>query len=129
MIIHCGTNNVENDDEEEVLRNFKTLSDSFSRDTTLTFSGIICRADKPYLNEKIDKINTSIQKLCLMDGPDFINNDNIQFRQKTVSREFYFTHPSIWVALNLKGVDTKITLMPKVTQTMYTKGLIIKRKM
>ena len=63
VIIHCGTNTVENDDEEENLRNFKILSDSFSRDTKLTFSGIIRRADKPYLNGKIDKINTSIQKL------------------------------------------------------------------
>ena len=53
VIIHCGTNNIENDDDpEEILRNFKTLSDSFSRDTKLTFSGIIRRADKLYLNEK-----------------------------------------------------------------------------
>ena len=63
VIIRCVTNNVENDDEEEILRNFKTLSDSSSRDAKLTFSGIIRRADEPYLNEKIDKINTSIQKL------------------------------------------------------------------
>ena len=56
MIIHYGTNNIENDDEEEILRNFKTLSGSFCRDTKLTFSGIIRRADKPYLNEKFDKI-------------------------------------------------------------------------
>ena len=77
VIIHCGTNNVENDDEEEILRNFKTLSDRFSRDTKLTFSGIIHRADKPYLNEKIDKIITSIQKLYLMKGHEFINNENM----------------------------------------------------
>ena len=80
MIIHCGTNNIENDDEEEIVRNFKTLSDSFSGDTKLTFSGIIRRVDKRYLNEKIDKINASGQKLCLMKGHDFINNNNIRFR-------------------------------------------------
>ena len=84
VISHCGTNNVENDDEEEILRNFKTLSDSFSRDTKLTFSGIIPGADKPYLNEKVDKINTSIQKLCLMKGHDFINNNNMRFRHLTL---------------------------------------------
>ena len=67
-IIHCGTNSVENDDEEEILRNFKTLSDSFSRDNKLNFSGIIRRAYKPCLNGKIDKINTSVKKLCLMKG-------------------------------------------------------------
>ena len=66
VIIHCGTNNIESYDKKEILRNFKTLSDIFSRDTKLTFFGIIRRADKHYLNERIDKINTSDQKLCLM---------------------------------------------------------------
>ena len=82
MVIHCRTNNVENDDEEEIFRNFKTLGDSFSRDTELNFSGYIRGADKRYLNEKIDidKISTSVQKVCFMKGNDFINNDNVRFR-------------------------------------------------
>ena len=35
-IIRCGTDNAVNDDDEEILTNFKNLSDSSSRDTKLT---------------------------------------------------------------------------------------------
>ena len=137
VIIHCGTNNVENDDKEEILRNFKTLSDSFSRDTKLTFSGIIHGADKPYLNEKLTRLTHQFKNSA---SSKDINNNNKQFRhlnrgglhinvagQKQLAMNFISLirasgHPGIRVALNLKCFDTKITLLPKVAQTWYIKA-------
>ena len=47
--------------------------------TKLTFSGIIRRSDKPFLNQKIDSINCQLEKMCLNKGHDFMDNNNIKF--------------------------------------------------
>ena len=55
---------------------FMIRCDSFYM-TELTFSGIIRRPDKPFLNQKIDSgINCQSEKMCLNKGHDFIDNNN-----------------------------------------------------
>ena len=47
--------------------------------TKLTFSGIISRSDKPFLNQNIDSINFQLEKMCLDKGHDFTDNNYIKF--------------------------------------------------
>ena len=79
VIAHVGVNNIEFESEEDILDKFANISDSFYDMTKLTFSGIIRRSDKPFLNQKIDSINCQLEKMCLNKGHDFIDNNNIKF--------------------------------------------------
>ena len=75
-IAHAGVNNIEFESEENILDKFANISDKFYDMTKLTFSGIIRRSDKPFLNQKIDSINCQLEKICLNKGHDFIDNNN-----------------------------------------------------
>ena len=79
VIAHVGVNNIEFESEEDILDKFANISDSFYDMTKLTFSGIIRRSDKPFLNQKIDSINCQLEKMCLNKGHDFIDNNNVKF--------------------------------------------------
>ena len=79
VIAHVGVNNIEFDSEEDILDKFANISDSYYDMTKLTFSKIIRRSDKPFLNQKIDSINCQLEKMCLNKGHDFIDNNNIKF--------------------------------------------------
>ena len=62
VIAHVGVNNIEFESEKDILVKFANISDSFYDMTKLTFSGIIRRSDKPFLNQKIDSINCQLEK-------------------------------------------------------------------
>ena len=46
--------------------------------TKLTFLGIII-SDKPFLNQKLDSINSQLERMCLNKGHDFIDNNDTKF--------------------------------------------------
>ena len=66
VIAHVGVNNIEFESEEDILDKFANISDSFYDMTKLTFSGIIRRSDKPFLNQEIDSINCQLEKCALI---------------------------------------------------------------
>ena len=78
IILHVGVNNIEKDEEDEILRKYEELDKSIN--CSLTFSGIICRRDKPMLNKKIERVNGRLNNLCSKNGYDFIDNSNVVFR-------------------------------------------------
>ena len=79
IIIHVGVNNTEHESEESVMNKFRTLSESI-KESHVAFSGILRRSDKPELNQKITRINSLLKNLCLDNGSDFIDNDNVNFK-------------------------------------------------
>ena len=79
VITHVGVNNIEFESEEDIRDKFANINDSFYDMTKLTFSGIIRRSDKPFLNQKIDSIKCQLEKMCLNQDYDFIDNNNIKF--------------------------------------------------
>ena len=79
IIIHVGVNNTEHESEESVMNKFRTLSESI-KESHVAFSGILRRSDKPELNQKITCINSLLKNLCLDNGLDFIDNDNVNFK-------------------------------------------------
>ena len=61
VIIHVGTNNVQSDSIEEITDKFISLANNLSQTyKNVTFSSIIRRKDKPYLNDKIDVVNRKL---------------------------------------------------------------------
>ena len=79
FVFHIGVNNVEKETEDEIVRKYIQLGQSFAC-ARVTFSSIIKRADKPELNVKIANINSKLKVLCMENGFDFIENNNIGFR-------------------------------------------------
>ena len=79
FVFHVGVNNVEKETEDEIVRKYVQLGQSFAC-ARVTFSSIIKRADKPELNVKIANINSKLKVLCMENGFDFIENNNIGFR-------------------------------------------------
>ena len=79
VIFHVEVNNVQNDNEQTILRKYQELAESVQIER-VCFSSIIKRDDRPELNLKIMDINEAFKKLCLQKGYDFIDNSNIGFR-------------------------------------------------
>ena len=79
LIIHVGVNNTKHESEESIMNKFRTLSESI-KESHVAFSGILRRSDKPELNQKITRINSFLKNLCLDNGLDFIDNDNINLK-------------------------------------------------
>ena len=79
FVFHVGVNNVEKETEDEIVRKYVELGQSIVC-ARVTFSSIIKRADKPELNVKIANINSKLKVLCMENGFDFIENNNIGFR-------------------------------------------------
>ena len=84
VIAHVGINNIEFENEQDILDKFANINDSFYDMTKLTFSRIIRRSDKPFLNLKIDTINSQLEEMCLNKG-HFIDNNNVKFKTQTES--------------------------------------------
>ena len=79
IIIHVGVNNTEHESEESIMSKFRTLSES-TKESHVAFSGILRRTDQPEFNKKITHINSFLKNLCLDNGLDFIDNNNINFK-------------------------------------------------
>ena len=80
VIIHVGTNNVQSDSIEEITNKFISLANNLSQTyKNVTFSSIIRRKDKPYLNDKIDVVNKKLYDICVSAGVEYIDNTNIVF--------------------------------------------------
>ena len=71
VIVHVGVNNIKNDNVEELNENFNEISNVYADGFKVTFSGIICRSDKPELNTKIDTLNAELNSLSLNRGHEF----------------------------------------------------------
>ena len=67
MIFRVGVNNVQNDNEQTILRKYQELGESVQVER-VCFSSIIKRDDRPELNLKIMNINEALQKNCLQKG-------------------------------------------------------------
>ena len=80
VIIHVGINNCERDEVDDIISKYKDVGNVIRKSSRVTFSSIIRRADKPDLNAKIAEINTELRNLCLCNGYDFIDNNNIGCR-------------------------------------------------
>ena len=61
------------------MNKFRTLSESI-KESHVAFSGILRKSDKPELNQKITRINSLLKNLCLDNGLDFIDNNNVNFK-------------------------------------------------
>ena len=78
VIIPVGTNNVQSDSIEEITYKFISLANNLSQTyKNVTFSSIIRRKDKPYLNDKIDVVNRKLYDICVSAGVKYIDNTNI----------------------------------------------------
>ena len=62
--------------EKSIMNKFRTLNESI-KESHVAFSGILRRSDKPEVNQKITRINSFFKNLCLDNGLDFIDNDNV----------------------------------------------------
>ena len=49
VMVQVGVNKIENDNVEEFIENFNEISNVYADQLKITFSGIICRSDKPEL--------------------------------------------------------------------------------
>ena len=67
VVIHCGTNDLENEAMDNIKTNYNTIISDvlfYTQGTKIILSGIIHRLDKPHLNDRINTVNsflTSIQ--------------------------------------------------------------------
>ena len=65
VIIHAGTNNIENASVDELINQFSDVLDYLQNMCIeLSISSVIRRSDKQELNEKIDQFNFALFKLC-----------------------------------------------------------------
>ena len=79
IIINVGVKNTEHETEESIMNKFRTLNESI-RKSRVAFSGILRRSAKLGLNQNINRINSFFKNLCLDNGLDFIDNDNVNFK-------------------------------------------------
>ena len=66
VVIHCGTNDLENESMDNLKANYNTIiSDAlfYTQGTKVILSGIIYRLDKPYLNDRIDSVNSFLKSI------------------------------------------------------------------
>ena len=82
ILIHAGTNNVKSTEPEaladEVLETMKHIQDKYKK-AQLVFSSIFRRKDNHQLNANVLKTNEILQETLLLNGLDYVDNDNILF--------------------------------------------------
>ena len=82
ILIHAGTNNVKSTEPEaladEVLETMKHIQDKYKK-AQLVFSSIFRRKDNHQLNAKVLKTNEILKETLLLNGFDYVDNDNILF--------------------------------------------------
>ena len=107
VLIHCGTNDLETYSKPELESSFKSIIKELrwhTGGTNIVLSGLIHRLDKPYLNSRIDAVNTFLQSLETKDvifvnhNPTFrdltkvLNNKGLHLHQagkRQVAENFY----------------------------------------
>ena len=80
IILHVGTNNLRNEEPQQIAEKIVDLGNAIERETPstkVTVSSLILRKDDDQLNRKVIKVNNSIRTFCNSKGWDFISNDNI----------------------------------------------------
>ena len=50
---------------EELIENFNEISNVYADRLKMTFSGMICKSDKPELNTRIDMLNADLKSLAM----------------------------------------------------------------
>ena len=66
VVIHCGTNDLENESMDNLKANYNTtISDVlfYTQGTKVILSGIIHRLDRPHLNDRIDTVNSFLKSI------------------------------------------------------------------
>ncbi len=78
LILHVGTNNLELDSSDQIKDKytnlFKEVKSKVPDTCKIGISSIILRRDKPYLNEKCEAANQTLQELCDIHKWSFIDN-------------------------------------------------------
>ena len=80
MIIHAGTNDLADSQQDEVIERVKEMAvkvKELSSSTKITISSIITKRE-PDVNNKISHINESLKSACVTKGWTFIDNSRIE---------------------------------------------------
>ena len=106
VILHCGTNDLKNQQPEEVCKNIVNLGKEISRkseNTSVVISGIVPRGDD--LNENVVKVNEFLEIACNDCNIGFIDNSNIDNqRHLNNSRLHLNVHGTLELEKNLRNV-------------------------
>ena len=80
IILHVGTNNLRNEQPQQIAEKIVVLGNAIERETPstkVTVSSLILRKDDDQLNCKVVKVNNSVRTFCNSKGWEFISNENI----------------------------------------------------
>ena len=80
IILHAGTNNLQNDSLRKIKSKVEKLTENIKKDhpaVSIAISSIIQRDDKP-LNDKVYQVNQQLKDYCEQNNLDFIDNSNIR---------------------------------------------------
>ena len=80
LILHIGTNDLKDEEPQQVAKKIVNLGLSIERETPstkLTLSGIINRSDDQGLHRKVPKVNKALRSFCNSNGWKFLSNENI----------------------------------------------------
>eukprot|EP00112_Aurelia_sp_Birch-Aquarium-sp1_P005642 Seg1642.9 transcript_id=Seg1642.9/GoldUCD/mRNA.D3Y31 product="hypothetical protein" protein_id=Seg1642.9/GoldUCD/D3Y31 len=82
ILIHAGTNNVKSTELEaladEVLETMKHIQEK-QKKAQIVFSSVIRRKDNHQLNAKVSKTNEILKETLLLNGFDYVDNNNVLF--------------------------------------------------
>ena len=80
IILHVGTNNLRNEEPQQIAEKTVDLGNAIERETRstkVTLSSLILRKDDDQPNRKVIKVNKSVRTFCNSKGWEFISNENI----------------------------------------------------